>query len=423
MNSGIQLLASLDGINQEIKAMESRSYKADSPARDYLLFKYGNTTMHESRPLCASFFANKKVVETGGERPLRSSDAYDAHEYITWLLEHLSDDDIVDQGPKKMYPGTTQRISKLSDMYFVETRSQIVHGGKTLSEKSDFEPYILASIAGQKKLTTCLAQFTAPEAGVKYKHDNTKLLVEKHRRFVKLPEYLFLGLKRTERDRETGRLVRHADKISFPMVNLFQELLPQSAKLGITHQDLYDLVAVTVQSGSATGGHYKAYTKYGSTWYHCNDKSTSQITDKDMVTFANTGQDAAGFLPTLFVYKKRVISPQERQDHALALDVAAEEIRKAQAEREQRKEEAEREAADRALALVIAEEESLAQQAAQQREFLKKAAREKAARETTAEKAQETARSRRTKEERAAAIYRAAAEYAEKERKASLKQP
>ena len=280
MNSGLQIVACLEGLNKEIKTMGSKTYKPNSPALDYLLLNYGNTTMHTSRPLCADFFANKEIVEDGEERSLTASDAYDAHEYVTWLLEHLSDDDIAQAGPKRMYAGTTQRINALTDQYFVETRSQLVHKGKIISEKSDFEPYILASVEGQTKLTTCIDQFMAPEADVEYRYQNEDLLVEKHRSFVKLPEYLFVGLKRTERNPATGKLVRHSDKISFPLTSLLQELRPQAKKLGIAAEDEYDLVAIAVQAGSASGGHYKAYTKYGSTWYHCNDESV-RVTGND----------------------------------------------------------------------------------------------------------------------------------------------
>ena len=106
---------------------------------------------------------------------------------------------------------------------------------------------------------------------------NQKESIQKKMSFWSLPKVLVVVLKRFSPD---GRSKMNG-LVDFPLAGLDLSKYvcgynPKSYK--------YDLFAVCNHMGGVMGGHYTAFSRKGAVWYHCNDKSVSQIDASQVVS-------------------------------------------------------------------------------------------------------------------------------------------
>ena len=314
MNSGLQALLSLKIFNEVLGSKKNALIKC-SPASDYMqLLEGNNPIMSAGRPLLGAYFAEKK---TDYKRP------GDAHEYVGWLLDRISNVDY--QLPKN----PDQPKNEIAELYFSAIGQAHVGPNGEFFESNEPIEYLscldLTISHETQTLDSCLQKFMSPSLVEDFRQ--LKNCVHVHKSFIHLPHYLFIHIKRTKADES-----KDDTEISFKLDNF-----KPSADLG----DEYELVAVTVHGGEISkDGHYKAYTKYGDTWYECNDdhpprklikiKDNTQEFD-EMQEFADKGVDKDGFLPTLFVYEKKAAA-QRREDDARTEAAATEREKQAQAD-------------------------------------------------------------------------------------------
>jgi len=97
----------------------------------------------------------------------------------------------------------------------------------------------------------------------------------------KLPKTLIIGLKRFKQENFGRR--KNQELVKFPLMGLdLQEyVLGPEQKAGSCKYNLY---AVSNHFGDLSGGHYTAYIKHKSQWYHMNDNHFQKIIPSKVVS-------------------------------------------------------------------------------------------------------------------------------------------
>ncbi|KAJ9457870.1 Ubiquitin carboxyl-terminal hydrolase 8 [Diplonema papillatum] len=192
---------------------------------------------------------------------------------------------------------------------------------KTLSFLS-IEP----GVDGPLSLRECLASHCMEETGIsrfcnrcEKNQDTTKEM-----RFLALPEYLVVSLKRWDHRNGywTSKIQSH---VTFPLdwsaadfdeneVLDLKEFCYESSDLAAPETTTYSLTGLVVHKGSMfLGGHYISYVRKGNSWIVCNDSilarvSRSVVRDEQAYLLVYRRQTAAKPDPDIVWYQKRAMS-------------------------------------------------------------------------------------------------------------------
>lgn len=279
MNGILQICCQLEEFNRNLALMKPQ-YEAESCAIDYLTF------IEQTKKAKAAFIPS--VCRTAlRERQMKPFDHDDAYLFLIWLLEQLSDNNLLPKYKTVLYPGTKQPRSALSDLFFIamDCHYRLPTGGGKRHKVEWLSSLDLAILANT--LEGCLKRFMYEDVIL----DN--LSHKKQVNFITLPQYLFLNLKRTSF--KEGILIRDDSQVQFSTNTLVLKE-KQVARV-------YNLKAFIMHSGTAQLGHYIAFVKRNNKWYECNDAYVKEISEEIIKNIGTEGS-LNGFIPTVFVYEK-----------------------------------------------------------------------------------------------------------------------
>jgi ubiquitin C-terminal hydrolase len=117
-------------------------------------------------------------------------------------------------------------------------------------------------------------------------HCNKRVDAKKGMKLLQLPDVLTFHLKRFDIDYTTFSRVKLNNEVIFPQTLDMNRHLKSSSDMKVSDIDskhnIYNLYAILMHSGGATGGHYFAYIKNGDGWYEFNDSTVSKIDEKEI---------------------------------------------------------------------------------------------------------------------------------------------
>jgi len=102
-----------------------------------------------------------------------------------------------------------------------------------------------------------------------------KVQAKKATHLESLPSTLFLHVKRLSYDNATQQRKKILSPVYFPQILSGKSIKPDDAA------EDYKLRAVLVHSGTASGGHYKAYIQSKGTWFEYDDSTVSELSKED----------------------------------------------------------------------------------------------------------------------------------------------
>lgn len=139
------------------------------------------------------------------------------------------------------------------------------------------------------------------------KHNKSRLDCIKQLQMDTSPEVLVIGLKRY-RYVSLTQIIKLGHAIDIPLqLNITQFV--KGAKNENQHH--YELIAVIVQSGGVTGGHYWAYVNDAGTWYRCNDANVTKTSPSNQLFKKEVNGSPGGPTGYLLVYQKTAIGSKE----------------------------------------------------------------------------------------------------------------
>ncbi len=273
MNASLQSIYALDRLTNALLP-RTDFYPPRSFAAEYVKFiqDMRNSSEKELAPreLCMRGWAKM------GFNPLSQQDN---DEFIVALL-----DDLI---------GTNQNdpINQL-----LEIQLQAFLGGKASARQNT----VLLSVPPLKEtLDQCLQAFFAEEQ-VEY----AGIMQEKQERILRAGHYFIIHLKRNVPGKDPKgqfALIKIAKPIPFPLTNL--DLNPYA--IAGARLPLYRLKAFVVHAGSARGGHYTGYVRYGNNWFFVNDSAVTPVSQQAIEQIAKQGYGSApDQTPTTFFYER-----------------------------------------------------------------------------------------------------------------------
>lgn len=276
MNASLQNLYALDQLTDRLLDRKASGlYPEHTYGGEYLnflqLMRESTKTVLVPRALCYRGWAKL------GFAPLTQQDN---DEFITSLLSELI---------------VLERNDPLAQLLAIQLQAYIG------LEPSAPTTLLVLSIAPTKNtLDLCLKDFFSPE-----KVELGGKIEEKVEKIVSTGQYLILHLKRNvfEQDPKTKQFgLRKIDTpISFPISNLN---LNAYAVPGV-QLPAYKLKGITIHAGSARGGHYTGYVRYGNQWYFVNDSEVKQVAQQEIERIAKQGFGSDKTqLPTTFFYER-----------------------------------------------------------------------------------------------------------------------
>lgn len=276
MNASLQNLYGLDQLtNRLLDRKATNLYKENTYGGEYLnfieLMRNSTKNILVPRSLCYRGWAKL------GFAPLTQQDN---DEFITSLLSELI---VLDKN------------DPLAQMLAVKLQAFID------SEPSASSTFLVLSIPPSKAtLNQCLQDFfkvEQVELGGKKRNKVEKIVSTGH--------YLIIHLKRNVAGQNPKtkqfELQKVTTPISFPIndLNLNAYAIP-----GVTLPQ-YRLKGITIHAGSARGGHYTGYVRYGNQWYFVNDAEVRPIPAQEIERIAKNGFGSDKTqLPTTFFYEK-----------------------------------------------------------------------------------------------------------------------
>ncbi len=295
MNASLQALYTLTDLNNQLVLLEG-NYKPDTFAAEYI------NLINMMRNPSNQVIVPKAVCHRGwakmGFNPLTQQDN---DEFINVLLNELLGNPL-DPGN----PAIPQR--KL-----LEIQTQTFLAGKP----QELEPstVLLSLPANCPNLEQCLKAYFGiekVERGYPLKPGDPLPQVEKQEKIVSLSKYLIIHLKRNIRkvDPQTGKPIfkgremlmdKLTQAIPFPVSDLD---LNAYALAGVS-LPLYRLNAIVIHAGSAKGGHYTGYVRYGNQWYFVNDSQVTPVSQQQIEQIAKQGYGSSpDQTPTTLFYER-----------------------------------------------------------------------------------------------------------------------
>jgi hypothetical protein len=317
MNSSLQLMASLKGLNQDILA-GAHLYEPGSIGQSYANFiRMEYKGVAETPTICSI---------SPGRFGLTFDQQDDPHEYLLSLWRELTENSFKSKTDRR----SLALRSALNKLTHPET-TEIIRGtnpeshryeilSKNIPESSLFLE--LAIPANANTLEDCITHFSAPEALLgdeAYKVEG-KIVKDGERTITltSLPRYLFINLKRlVPITNEHGKVILGKDdrpilkRVTNPLLFPIEDYKINTS----TGKDTYNLVGFAAHGGSARGGHWIAYIKHGNQWFRCSDKLCTRVSQKEIEEILQPDEktvkqkraatrDTEEFLPALFVYEK-----------------------------------------------------------------------------------------------------------------------
>lgn len=296
MNASLQALYTLTDLNNQLIFLKSK-YKPNTFGAEYInlinIMRDPSTQVIEPKALCHRGWAKM------GFNPLTQQDN---DEFINVLLDELLGNPLDPANPT------------IPQRKLLEIQLQTFLAGKP----QELEPstVLLSLPANCPTLEACLKVFFGiekVERGYPAKPGDPLPQVDKQEKIVSLGKYLIIHLKRNIRkiDPKTGKPVFKGremlmDKLSqaipFPVSDLD---LNAYALAGVT-LPLYRLNAIVIHAGSAKGGHYTGYVRYGNQWYFVNDSQVSRVSPQQIEHIAKQGYGSApDQTPTTLFYEQQ----------------------------------------------------------------------------------------------------------------------
>lgn len=295
MNASLQALYTLTDLNNQLLLLADK-YKPDTFGAEYInlinIMRDPSTGVIEPKAVCHRGWAKM------GFNPLTQQDN---DEFINVLLDELLGNPLDPDNPI------------IPQRKLLEIQLQTFLAGKP----QDLEPstVLLSLPANCPNLEACLKVFFGiekVERGYPAKPGGPLPQVDKQEKIVSLGKYLIIHLKRNIRkiDPKTGKPVfkgremlmdKLTHAIPFPISNLD---LNAYALPGVT-LPLYRLNAIVIHAGSAKGGHYTGYVRYGNQWYFVNDSQVAPVSQQQIEQIAKQGYGSApDQTPTTLFYER-----------------------------------------------------------------------------------------------------------------------
>jgi ubiquitin C-terminal hydrolase len=207
----------------------------------------------------------------------------DAQEFFLKLINAIDESKTIDGSTnpkiKGIFTGSMNQVIECLNVNFNKTRSQKF---LDLSIKVDGNEDLIDGIYDLLKLEMLVGE-NQYKAGVHGYQDATRRCI-----IDKLPEVLFVHLKRFEYDSDTQTLKKIGSAMSFPFELDLSELDKEKDKSAV-----YDLVSVIVHEGSLSFGHYTSLSRVELSqeenkdpskpaWYEFNDHVVNRIQEDDV---------------------------------------------------------------------------------------------------------------------------------------------
>lgn len=294
MNASLQNLYALDELSTELlKRLNGNYYPPNSFADEYINFinsmRTSSQQVLEPRAVCM------RGWQRMGFAPLSQQDN---DEFINFLLGDLLKD-------------SADPLRKLIE---IRLQTFFTPPDPQLGEPKPTSEFLLSVPATKAKLEENIRDFFAVEKGVERGYPKQPggpvPKVDKQEKIVSTGKYLMIHLKRNVPQLDKNNQVmfdandqmilkKLAQPISFPITNLN---LNAYAIPGV-RLPLYHLRGIVIHAGSARGGHYTGYVRYGNQWYFVNDSQVAQVTQQEIERIANQGYGSApDQTPTTFFY-------------------------------------------------------------------------------------------------------------------------
>ncbi|CAK4386350.1 unnamed protein product [Aphanomyces euteiches] len=248
-------------------------------------------------PVMQQIFVKDEKNQTTTVMVPANSSVEDIQRLVAKKLQ-IDDDELLLTGGKPTTPSTSTSSSSFVCRAFLGclVNSVVCHTCKTTSKAYDDCISVSLSIPNEIpdcSLEDCLDAFTTPtkisEAlGSGYNCDKCNAgrgseppklsTATVHMQFYGLAPFLILHLKRLTKAKKISRHVSFSfdlDVSPYVAMDAYGPHLPTT----------YSLQAVIVHSGGRFGGHYVAYVKHGSDWFHTSDTSVHRVS-KDVVLAA-----------------------------------------------------------------------------------------------------------------------------------------
>ncbi|CDW89095.1 ubiquitin carboxyl-terminal hydrolase family protein [Stylonychia lemnae] len=301
MNSVIQVLLSIKDFRYYFfyKEFGQVTYQTHFQKKTYChslakLFKEMLTLEEEYDHLKPTFFHN--LVE----RKFCSSLQHDAHEFLMYLLSQLQDE--LNPGPScevnRRFSTTSSQASNywnnylqahpsIIDQLFVGQICQIVQCKQCQNKSPSFIPFMDISLPITQNLKTSLQQYLATERIEGTAEEmysclacQTKTNANIKKKFINLPRYLVLHLRRFE-ENEQSQFIKNKKPIDYPLEMDMDDYCNQAfEKLG-----KFSLIGAVLHKGKTLeSGHYNCITKrLDGDWWFCNDSEIQQVQKEEHV--------------------------------------------------------------------------------------------------------------------------------------------
>lgn len=283
MNASLQNLYALDELTNRLLDRKSTGlYKENTYGGEYLnfleLMRTSTKNVLVPRSLCYRGWAKL------GFAPLTQQDN---DEFITSLLDELI---------------VLDRNDPLERLLAVKLQAFI-----NLEPSAQSNLLVLSIAPSKNTLDLCLQDFFKVEP-IELRNEKTGKMEKKEKveKIVSTGQYMIIHLKRNTpgQDPKTKQfeLRKIVTPISFPVndLNLNAYAIP-----GVSLPK-YRLKGITIHAGSARGGHYTGYVRYGNQWYFVNDAEVKAISTPEIERIAKNGYGSdRSQLPTTFFYEKQ----------------------------------------------------------------------------------------------------------------------
>lgn len=298
MNASLQNLVALDDLSDALlKRFNTDYYPQNSFADEYVNFinamRSSSSNTLEPRAVCM------RGWQRMGFAPLSQQDN---DEFISFLFVDLFKD--------------TDPIRKL-----LEIKLQTFLDGKPSLPDPGSNPkaaeLLLSVPANKETLDANVKEFFAVEKGVEYGYPPKP--TDKQEKIVSTSKYLIIHLKRNvaKIDPATKQPMFDNDdrmimeKITTPISFPTQNLDLNAYAIQGTKLPLYRLKGIVIHTGSARGGHYYGYVRYGNQWYEVNDSQVNQAPQQRIEQIAQQGygfdynnRPDKGHTPTTLFYER-----------------------------------------------------------------------------------------------------------------------
>lgn len=291
MNAVLQCLYQIQPLTDFMLSTDAY-YKPDSVAAEYAdLIKYIQNTTEKTvaaKKFCIPVF---KDIFFGAKYQQE-----DAGSFLTNLLSHLEDYDIIKSKKYKKNP--------VKELIFGKVISTIMPEGCPVSSLEEIFGSIILEV--KSTLTESLYSYIKPKKiidGYIYKGKSVEAYLEV--KISKTKQYLILQLNRYSHNLIGGVVIttKNTDPVKFPLKDLDLKNYMLDPKSVIDTK--YDLISFVQHRGSLTSGHYTSYVKHGDKWFYCNDSCITPVSNEKMEEIAQNGNDGTGFTPYLLFYKRQ----------------------------------------------------------------------------------------------------------------------